>query len=29
MEVQQSDLVAEHIGRTNAKTKKILKKAEG
>ena len=27
--MQRSDLVAEHIGGTNAKTKKILKKAEG
>ena len=29
IEVQRSDLVAEHIGGTNAKTEKILKKAEG
>ena len=27
--MQRSDLVAEHIGGTNAKTEKILKKAEG
>ena len=29
IEVQRSDLVVEHIGGTNAKTEKILKKAEG
>ena len=29
IEFQRSDLVAEHIGGTNAKTEKILKKAEG
>ena len=29
IEVQRSDLVAEHIGGTNAKTKNMLKKAEG
>ena len=29
IEVQRSHLVAEHIGGTNAKTKKILNKAEG
>ena len=29
IEVQRSDLVAEHIGGTNAKTEKMLKKAEG
>ena len=28
IEVQRSDLVVEHIGGTNAKTEKILKKAE-
>ena len=29
MEVQRSDLVAEHIGDTASKTTKIIKKAEG
>ena len=29
IEIQRSDLMAEHIGVTNAKTKKILKKAKG
>ena len=29
MEVQRSDVVAEHIGGTPSKTAKIIKKAEG
>ena len=28
IEVEQSDLVVDHIGGTNAKTKKMLKKAQ-